>query len=68
MTRRLVPLVSPWLALALLVWVPGCAPMEMAKHSDSVEIEPGPPISGEALQQRKRELRRAMRDAVHIGA
>lgn len=68
MTRRLVRFVSPALALALLVGVPGCAPMEMAKPPDSVEIEPGPPLSGEALQQRKRELRRAMRDAVHIGA
>ncbi|MEE9279630.1 MAG: hypothetical protein V3V67_05605 [Myxococcota bacterium] len=66
--RALRWMASLLLASIVLGTLPGCAPLQAEPSAFSVEVDLGPPLSGEALQQRKRELRRAMRDMVHIGA
>ena len=48
----------------------GCGgiPVTMAEDNPRPPLADGAALSGEGLEQRKREMQRAMRDMVHIGA
>ena len=70
-----MPARSHSLALALLLWLPACAITPHDELAARIELadevtatEQTAPLGGEALSQRKLEMRRATRDLVHFHA
>lgn len=63
--------VRRWLACAPLALMPGCIAVDVAPDdlvSDVTAAESSAPLGGEALAQRRLEMRRAYRDMVHFHA
>lgn len=67
MTPRCPRATWVWVACAGLA-LGACSSLPSSPAPATEDIDVGPPLSGEALQQRKSELRRAARDMVHLGA